>query len=88
MRARRRRGTLAPADVGILTGEYKLNFLAPADGECLVARGRVVRPGRSLVVAEARVAAVKDGRETDVAAALATLMLIAGKSEAANLASG
>jgi uncharacterized protein (TIGR00369 family) len=77
-------GTLASADAGILTVEYKLNFLAPAAGERLVARGRVIRPGRTLMIAEAGVFALKDGRETQVATALATLMILDGRSEVAS----
>ena len=34
--------TLTPADTSVLTVEYKLNLVAPADGERLVARGEVV----------------------------------------------
>jgi uncharacterized protein (TIGR00369 family) len=74
--------SLMPADASVLTVEYKLNLMAPAEGERLVARGRVVRPGRSLVIAESRVVALKDGRETEIAACLATLMTLHGKSDA------
>lgn len=74
--------TLLPAESSVLTVEYKLNLLAPARGERLVARGRVLRPGRSLVVAEARVFAVDaEGAETPVAAALATLMPLHGRAD-------
>lgn len=74
--------SLMPADASIVTVEYKLNLLAPAEGTLFLARGRVLRPGRSLVIAEARVAALKDGREADVAVALATLMALPGKADA------
>src|SRR5690349_13792470 len=50
--------TLFPADASILTVEYKINLVAPADGERLVARGRVLKPGRTLTVCEFEVAAV------------------------------
>ena len=70
--------SLAPADHSILTVEYKLNLLSPAAGEALVARGRVLRPGRTLVVAQADVFAVRAASEKQVATALATLMLMAG----------
>lgn len=74
--------TLAPAESSILTVEYKLNLMAPASGDVLVARGRVLRPGRTLVVAAADVAVVRDGVEKPVATALATLMLMAGMDDA------
>ena len=52
--------TLAPPDREVLTVEYKVNFLAPARGEMLVARGEVVTAGRRLFVCRAEVSAVAD----------------------------
>lgn len=69
---------LMDAEDEILTVEYKLNLMAPADGDLLVARGRVVRPGRTLTVARAEVVVVKDGREIACAAMQQTLMRIVG----------
>jgi len=66
---------------GILTVEYKLNLMAPADGEMLIARGKVVRPGRSLTVASAEVFVVKDGREKVCAVMQQTLMRIVGRAD-------
>jgi uncharacterized protein (TIGR00369 family) len=59
-----------------LTAEYKINMLAPAQGELLVARGRVVRPGRSLVIATVEVYAKKDGVEQHCALVQMTLFAI------------
>ncbi|GIX29402.1 MAG: thioesterase [Burkholderiales bacterium] len=73
--------TLMPADAGVLTVEYKMNLLAPGDGELLIARGRVIKAGRSLVVSQADVAVVKDGTERLCAILLQTLMTIQGKPE-------
>src|SRR5262252_9161042 len=42
--------TLFPPDASVLTVEYKINLLAPAKGDRLVATGRVVKPGRTLTV--------------------------------------
>jgi uncharacterized protein (TIGR00369 family) len=42
--------SLMPLDAAVLTTEFKLNLLSPATGEHLLARGRVVRPGRKLMV--------------------------------------
>ena len=44
-----------PADSEVLSVEFKLNLLRPADGERFVARGRVLRAGRTLTVAMADV---------------------------------
>jgi uncharacterized protein (TIGR00369 family) len=47
--------SLMPADTGVLTAEFKINFLAPAAGELILARGRVVKAGRTLTLAQAEV---------------------------------
>lgn len=39
-----------PASAAVLTVEYKVNFLSPAEGEKRIARGRVLKPGRTLTV--------------------------------------
>ncbi|MFI5020305.1 MAG: PaaI family thioesterase [Alphaproteobacteria bacterium] len=80
--------SLMPADASVLTVEYKLNLLAPAEGSCLIARGRVVRPGRTLVVAEARVAALQAGKEVEIAASLSTLMTLLGRPDGPTVGSG
>jgi uncharacterized protein (TIGR00369 family) len=76
--------TLFPADSSVLTVEYKLNLLAPADGERLVATGRVVKPGRTLTICELAVMAVRNGKETACAHGLQTLMCLHGKSDTAS----
>jgi uncharacterized protein (TIGR00369 family) len=72
---------LMDAEDGILTVEYKLNLMAPADGDLLVARGQVVRAGRTLTVARAEVRVVKNGVEVACAAMQQTLMRIVGRAE-------
>src|SRR5690242_8947702 len=42
--------TLFPDDASVLTVEYKMNLLAPAAGERLVAEAYVVKPGRTLAI--------------------------------------
>lgn len=71
--------TLMPADAGVFSVEFKVNLLAPARGERIVARARVVRPGRTVTVATADAFAVQDGAERHVAVMTATLMTIAGR---------
>ncbi len=73
--------TLMAHDASVLTVEYKMNILAPGDGETLIARGEVIRAGRSLVVARADVYAVKAGKETHCASLLQTLMTMHGKPD-------
>lgn len=67
-----------PGD-GVLTVEFKINCIAPADGEKLIARGEVVRAGRTLTVTKGEVVAVKDGRETVCALMQQTIMRITGR---------
>ena len=73
--------TMVPATASVLTVEYKMNLVAPADGEKLIARGKVVRPGRTLIITQAEVFAVKDGRETLCALMQQTIMVMHGKTE-------
>ncbi len=73
--------TMVPASASVLTVEYKMNLMSPADGEHLIARGKVVRPGRTLIITQAEVYAVKDGKETPCALMQQTIMVMHGKSE-------
>jgi uncharacterized protein (TIGR00369 family) len=73
--------TVVPSSASVLTVEYKLNLVAPADGEKLIARGQVVRPGRTLIVTRAEVFAIKAGKETLCALMQQTIMVMHGKKE-------
>ncbi|WP_082016626.1 PaaI family thioesterase [Cupriavidus sp. IDO] len=59
-----------------LTAEYKINLLSPAKGERLVAVGRVLKPGRTLIVAQGDVYVEQDGRRKQVATMLMTLCVV------------
>ena len=65
--------SLMPADCSLVTVEYKINILAPAQ-RSLVAKGQVVKPGRTLTIARAEVYA-DDGKH--VASMQQTLMMLA-----------
>jgi uncharacterized protein (TIGR00369 family) len=73
--------TLMPADASVLTVEYKINMLAPATGERLIARGEVLKPGRTLSIVRADVFGLEAGRETRVASMQQTLMVMHGMSD-------
>lgn len=73
--------TLMPADATVLTVEYKLNLLAPADGEELIARAKVVKAGRTLTICSADVFVRRNGDEKQCALMLATEMCLAGKAD-------
>jgi uncharacterized protein (TIGR00369 family) len=72
--------TLMPADYSVLTVEYKINLIAPALGEELIARGRVLRSGKTLKVCLADVFVERNGKETQCATMLATIMGLAPKA--------
>lgn len=73
--------TLFPADASVLTVEFKMNLLAPADGDLLRAVGRVIKPGRTLTVTEAEVIVVKEGQERPCAHMVQTLMCLQGRPD-------
>ena len=73
--------TLFPADSSILTVEYKLNLLSPAKGDALLARGRVLKPGRTLTVVQSDVFAIEGGQETLCAVMQQTLITLHGKAD-------
>ena len=66
--------TLMDDDAAVLTVEYKINLLAPAEGDLVVAEGRVVRAGRNLTVCRGDVHA----GSRHVATATATLASVRG----------
>src|SRR3954464_14300135 len=71
--------SLMPADTGVLTAEFKINLVAPAAGERILARGRVVKAGRTLTLAQAEVFAESGGQEKLIALLTATLMAVQGR---------
>jgi uncharacterized protein (TIGR00369 family) len=71
--------SLMPAGRGVLTTEFKINLIAPAAGERIIARGRVVKPGRTLTVVQTEVFAESQGQEKLVALLTATMMSIEGR---------
>jgi uncharacterized protein (TIGR00369 family) len=68
--------SLMEEGVGVLTVEFKTNLLAPAQGEELIARGRVLRSGRTITVCQADATMAAGGEETPVATMLATIMTV------------
>ncbi len=75
--------SLMPSDAAPLTVEYKLNLLRPGKGVEMVARARVIKPGRTLNVVQADVYGVDaDGDETHCVTSLQTLMTMSGWNDA------
>jgi uncharacterized protein (TIGR00369 family) len=72
--------TLFPADAGVLTVEFKINLIAAADGERVVAIGEVIRSGRTLTVCRLDAYVEKSGRRTHCATGMQTLMCLTGRA--------
>lgn len=71
--------SMMPADAAVLSIEFKVNMLAPAKGDAIIARAEVIRPGRTIMVCRADVHAVDGGSEKLVAAMQGTMMVVRGR---------
>lgn len=71
--------SLMPHEAAVLTIEYKINLLAPARGERFRMEGLVIKPGRTVTVAEGRAFALDGGREKLIATMGCTLMAVVGR---------
>jgi uncharacterized protein (TIGR00369 family) len=71
--------TMMPENSSVLTVEFKVNLLSPAKGERFIAEGRVIKPGRTLLVAQGEVTAIDAGKTTTVAIITATMMRLEAK---------
>ena len=76
--------SLMPPGAGVLTTEFKINLVAPAAGERVVARGRIIKAGRTLTLAQTEVFSETAGEERLVALLTATLMTIEGRDGVAD----
>jgi len=73
--------SLFPEDSSVLTVEFKLNLLAPAAGERLIAEGFVIKPGRTLAITRGEVHAEQNGKRQLIALMQQTLMVMHGKTD-------
>ena len=71
--------TMMPPGSNVLTVEFKVNVLAPGDGERLRARGEVIKSGRTLTITQGKVFVTKNGKETLCAVMQQTLIVIPAK---------
>ncbi|HEX2909429.1 MAG TPA: PaaI family thioesterase [Chloroflexia bacterium] len=63
----------AALGAGVLTSEFKINYLRPAVGETLIARASVIYAGKSQAVCRCDIFAVKEGEEKLCATAQGTI---------------
>lgn len=69
--------TLMPAGSEVLAVEFKINLMAPAKGDAMIARGRVQKSGRTLTICTVEVSVVENGVEREVALMQQTCMTVA-----------
>jgi uncharacterized protein (TIGR00369 family) len=73
--------SLMPLGAAVLTIEYKINLLAPAQGERFRMVGEVIKPGRTVTVAEGRAYSVQPGGDRLIATMGCTLMAVVGRDD-------
>lgn len=66
--------SMLPLNSEVVTAEIKINLLAPARGDRLIATGRIVKPGKRLCVVTSEVHAEKDGAQTLIAVLQGTMV--------------
>ena len=71
--------SLMPEGRGVLTTEFKINLVAPAAGDRMIVRGKVIKAGRTLTLAQTEVFAESSGEEKLIALLTATMMTIDGR---------
>ena len=71
--------TLMALEAAVLTIEFKINLLAPAQGQRFRMVGTVVKPGRTVTVCEGHAYALDGGQEKLVATMGCTLMAVVGR---------
>jgi uncharacterized protein (TIGR00369 family) len=72
--------TTMPDGARVLSVEFKINFLAPAVGDRLIARGTVARAGRTVTVCTGEVVAMSQDSERVIALMQATMMAVLAKA--------
>src|SRR2546421_3996544 len=73
--------TLMPSGSNVLSVEFKLNLLRPAQGETFVARAEVIKAGKTLTVVRADVFAMNKNEEGQLVAAMQGTMICLGSPE-------
>ncbi|MBP0482556.1 PaaI family thioesterase [Sagittula sp. M10.9X] len=68
--------TLVEAPDDVVTSDMTIHYLSPAIGDRLIARGTVLRPGRRMLVTQADVYALRDGREVHAARLTGTMVRV------------
>lgn len=70
--------SLLPPEDGVLSIEFKINLLGPGRGQRMIARGEVLKAGRTVIISKADVYCVDNGVETHTAILTNTLLVAKG----------
>lgn len=73
--------SLMDKDSSILTVEFKLNLISPADGELLIGKSHVLKYGKTLTICRSDVFIVKNGVEKLCAASQSTLIELQNRKD-------
>jgi uncharacterized protein (TIGR00369 family) len=73
--------SLMPAEAGVLSVEYKINFIAPAAAERFLLIGTVVKAGRTLSVCQGEAIGVRGAERPLIATMTCTVMTVLGRSD-------
>ncbi|SIR45106.1 uncharacterized domain 1-containing protein [Bosea sp. TND4EK4] len=74
--------SLMPENTAVLTVEFKVNFLAPGKGERFLFRGSVIKPGRTIIVADGQAYGfAADGATKLLATMTATMMALPDRAD-------
>ncbi len=68
--------SLMPKGAAVLTIEFKINLLSPAEGKLFRAIGTVKKPGRNITVTEGELFSYTDGGQKSVATMVGTMMSV------------
>lgn len=68
----------------ILTVEFKLNLISPANGDLLIGRGHVVKSGKTLTICRSDIYIISQNREKLCAIAQSTLIQLPSQSTIKN----
>ena len=71
--------TLMAAGSNVLSVEFKLNLLRPAQGETFVARAEVIKAGKTLTIVRADVFAMNGNEERQLVATMQGTMICIGR---------
>ena len=72
--------SLMPANSSVLSVEFKVNLMSPAKGEMFIARGKVVKPGRTITFCSGEVFSIAGNEQKLVATMSATMIMAKDRS--------